>query len=63
MEKIHKKLNPQSTTDPLTPFLIGSYHEISICIANYDKALKILYHKLEHETYTVSYTLSDWFNI
>ena len=28
-------LNPLNTTSLLTPFLIGSYHEISTCLANY----------------------------
>ncbi len=32
----------------LTPFLIGSYHEMFNCLANYDKALKVLHLKLAH---------------
>ncbi len=35
--------NPLSTTGLLTPFLIGSCHEMFTCVANYDKALKMLY--------------------
>ena len=31
-------INPLNTTGLLTPFLIGSYHEICTCVANYDKA-------------------------
>ena len=41
-----------------TPFLIGQDHEVFIYLANYDKALNMLYHKLAHET-IFSYTLSD----
>ena len=29
------------TTGLLTPFLIGSYHEMFTCSANYDKSLKM----------------------
>ncbi len=34
---------PLSTTALLTPFLIGSYNEMFIWVANYDKALKMLH--------------------
>ncbi len=34
-------LNPLSTTGLLTPFLIGSYHELFTCLANHYKALKM----------------------
>ncbi len=44
----------------LTPFLIDPYHEIFFCLANYDKALKLLHQKLAHET-IFSDTHSDWF--
>ena len=54
--------NSLSTTDLLTPFLIGSCHEMFICLANYNKALKMVRHKLAHDT-IVSYTFPDWFNI
>ncbi len=36
-------LNPLSTTGLLTPVLIGSYHEMFTCVANYDKAFKMLH--------------------
>ena len=52
--------NTKSTTSFLTPFLIGSYHEIFIHSANYDKALKLLHQKLAHDFFFN--TLSDWFN-
>ena len=54
-------LNPLSTTGLLTPFLIGSYHEILTCLANHGKTLNMLHHKLEHDT-IFSYTIFDWFN-
>ena len=38
--------NPLGTTGLLTPFLIGSYHEMFTYSANYDKSLKMLHHKL-----------------
>ena len=31
-------INPLGTTGLLTPYLIGSYHEMFTCVANYDKA-------------------------
>ncbi len=49
------------TTDLLTPFLIGSHHEMFICSANYDNSLRMLHHKPAQET-IFPYTLSDWFN-
>ena len=49
------------TTDLLTPFLIGSCHEMFTCLAHHDKAFKLLHHKSAHET-IISYILSDWFN-
>ncbi len=33
--------NPIIITGPLTPFVIGSYHEIYTCLANYNKCLKL----------------------
>ena len=30
--------------------LIGTYHEMSRCLANYDNSLKMWHHKLAHET-------------
>ncbi len=33
-----------------------------ICLANHDTALKMLHHKLVHET-IFSFMLADWFNI
>ena len=53
--------NPLSTTGFLTPFLIGSYHGTITCLANHDKAKKMLHHKRSHET-SFSNILSDWFN-
>ncbi len=50
--------NPLSTTGLLTPFLIGSYHEMMTCLANHGKTLKMLYHKLAHDT-IFSYTIFD----
>ena len=47
---LDSRLNPLGTTGLLTPFLIGSYHEMFTCSANYDKSLKMLHHKLSHET-------------
>ncbi len=35
--------NPLSTIGLLTPVLIGSYLEIFTCVANFDKALKMLH--------------------
>ncbi len=52
----NKNINPLSTTGLLTPFPIGLYHEMFTCLANYDKALKDVHHKLTHET-IVPYTL------
>ncbi len=43
-------VNPLGTSGLLTPFLIGSYHEMFTCLANYDKSLKMLHHKLTYET-------------
>ncbi len=54
-------INPLGTTGLLTPFLIGSYHEMFTSSANYDKSLKILHHKHAHKT-IFSYTLSNWLN-
>ncbi len=36
-----KGINPLSTTGLLTPFLIGSYHELFTYLANHYKALKM----------------------
>ncbi len=36
-------LNLPSTTALLTLFLIGSYHEMFTCVANYDITLKMLH--------------------
>ncbi len=41
-------INPQSTLRPLC--LIGLYHEMFVYLANDGKALKMLHHKLIHET-------------
>ncbi len=38
-------LSWSGTTDHLTSYLIGWYYEMPICLANYDKALKLI-----HET-------------
>ncbi len=59
--KMSDVLTLLSTTRLLTSFLIGSYHEMFTCVANYDMALKMLHHKLVHET-IFSYTISEWFN-
>ncbi len=37
-----KRFNLLSTTSFVTPFLIGSFHEMSTCSTNDDKALKIV---------------------
>ena len=42
--------NPLSTTGLLTPVLIGSYHEMFTWVANYDRALKNVHHKLANES-------------
>ncbi len=60
-EKLFSTLNPLSTTGLLTSFVIGSYHEIFTCLANHNKATKMLHRKLSHETSFLN-TLSDWFN-
>ncbi len=56
-------INPLSTTTFVTPFLIGSCHEIFtyMYLVNYDKTLKMLHIKLAYETIFFSYTSSDWF--
>ena len=41
-----ESINPLSTTSHLTPFLIGSYYASRTCVANHDKAKKMLYYKL-----------------
>ncbi len=56
-----ENINPLSTTDLVTPFLIGSYHEMFLFVANYDTGFKMLHHKLANET-TFTNTLSDLFN-
>ena len=38
-----QQINPLSATGLLTPILIGSYLEKFTCVANYDKALKMLH--------------------
>ncbi len=43
-------LTPLNTIDLPTPFLIGSYHEAITCLANYDKAKKMLHQKFACET-------------
>ncbi len=40
-------LNPLSTSGLLTLYLIGSYHEMFICLGTYEKPLK-RHHKLDH---------------
>ncbi len=47
----------------LTPFLIGSYHEIFTCSTNYDKALKMLHHKCVYETIFLTSPLIGSINI
>ena len=54
-----RKLTPVLYWIFLTPFLIGPYHEMAICLANYDKALKMLHNKLAHMRLLLSYTHSD----
>ncbi len=41
---------PLGTTGLLTPFLIGSYHEMFTYSASYDKSLKMVHHELTYET-------------
>ncbi len=41
--KFKEWFNPLSTTGLLTPFLIGPYHELFTCVANYDTAFKMLH--------------------
>ncbi len=53
--------NPLSTTGLLTQYLIGLYHEMFICLANYEKPLKVRHHKPDHDT-IFSYILSNWLN-
>ena len=48
------------TTGLLTSFLIGSYFEMFTCVANYDKALKMLHYKLK--TIFLTCSLSNWLN-
>ncbi len=40
---LESEFNPLSTIGLLTPFLIGSYLVMFTCVANYDKALKMLH--------------------
>ena len=49
----------KGTTGLLTPFLIGSYHEMFTCPANYDKSLKMLHLNLTYLTYF----LVSWWRI
>ncbi len=53
--------NPLGTTGLLTPFLIGSFHELFTYLANHYKALKCSTKELYMRLF-FSYTLSDWFN-
>ncbi len=46
----NSSLTPWALTLLPTQFLIGQYHEMSNSSANYDMALKMLHHKLIHET-------------
>ncbi len=50
-------LNPLNTSGLLTPFPIGSYREVFICLANHDNALKMLHHKFAHEAILLTPTL------
>ncbi len=52
------KINPLSTTGLLTLYLIGSYHEMFTCVANHDKALKMLHAQTCTRDY-FSYISSD----
>ena len=61
--KLWKFFNPLGTTGLLTPFLIGSYHEMFTCSANYDKSLKMLHHKLTYETIFLTYSLIGSINV
>ena len=45
------------TTGLLTPFLIGSCHEMFTYLANYGKSLKKLHHKLVYKTIFITPSL------
>ncbi len=49
------------TTGLPTLYLIASYHKMFICLANYEKPLKVKHHKFDHET-IFSNILSNWLN-
>ena len=42
-ERTFSDINPVTTTSLLTLFLIGPYHELFTCVANYDKLSKLLH--------------------